>query len=194
MIDDALRVVGVAVGTEAAGVGGVKGVLDVDHGQTAAAGAAADAVGEAGVFVDDDVVGVAPAGVVGVFGEGDGRVGDVAQAREVEDLHAVAAGFADDEGVVVVNLDVAPGGVAGVWGQVAHVDGVFRIADVHEGRAAGAAHDGVLDAGLGIGPAPNVVATAAADVGQGHEGEQVHVVAGVSAGKTAHTRRRRHRV
>src|SRR5690606_35997424 len=120
-VDDALRVVRVAgrsaaglrVG-EAAGERGVLRVADVDHVEPAAAGlaagAGADGVGVAGLVVDHDVVGAVDARVVRVRLERDGRLAHAAQAAQVEVLHAVGPGaVSHDEGVVLVDLDVAPG-------------------------------------------------------------------------------------
>ena len=98
---------------EAARELGVKGVLDVDHVEPAAAGLAAIAVShrvrEAGLLVDGDVVGAVDERVARVRLEELRRVGHVAQSGQVEDLHAVGAGtVGHDEGVVLVGLDVAP--------------------------------------------------------------------------------------
>ena len=45
-------------------------------------------------------------------------------------------------------------------------DGNLGVADVDKGRAAGEAHDGVLLAVLGVGPAPHVVALRAEEINQ----------------------------
>ncbi len=186
-VADALGVVDRPVGAVAAGEDRARGGRDVDHVEAVRAGAGVDGVGEAGGLVDRHVVRRAEAVVDGVGGEGRRRIGDVAQPGQVEDLHAVAAGrIGDDEGVVGEDLDVAPGGGERLGRQVADVDRVLGVRDVDEGGAVGAPHEGVLDAGHRIGPAPDVVAGAAAEVRQGHLGEQVDAAAGVDVRGAAH--------
>src|SRR5690606_26658170 len=158
---DALRIVRVAVGREAAGLHGVEGIADVDHVEAARARGGTHAVGKAAVLVDDEVVRVAEPAVdrvgrkvpVGVGGE-------AAEAGEVEDLHAMPARLADDEGVVAVRLDVPPGGVVGLGGQFAEHLRVVRVGDVYEDGAAPRTGEGVFAVRLGVGPAPHVVGRA----------------------------------
>src|SRR6185369_5021538 len=57
-----------------------------------------------------------------------------------------------------------------------------------------ATHERVFPTREGIGPAPHVVAVAAADLRQRQEREEVDVAAGVHAGEAAHARGGSHRV
>jgi hypothetical protein len=68
--------------------------------------------------------------------------------------------------MICKDLDVAPTRVGDplMWWQVAKIDRIDRVGNVHEGRAIGQAHDGVFAAGGGIRPAPDIVAVAAADL------------------------------
>ena len=74
-----------------------------------------------------------------------GGFATVRSCVQVEDLHPVGAVLvAHDVGVVGVGLELAPRGRAGVRRQVAQVDGVRGVGDVHERRAVGAAEQRVL--------------------------------------------------
>ena len=181
-----LGLVGVAVIAHAPGEDGTGGHPHVDHVQPAVARLAAGQVHEAARLVHGDRVNGADAAVVGRRREGHGGRRHAAQRGEVEDLHAVAARLADDEGVVREHLDAAPDGARGVGGQVAEVDGIAGVADVDERGPGRATHERVFPAREGIGPAPHVVAVAAADLRQRQEREEVDVAAGVDAGEAAH--------
>ena len=109
LIDDALRVVRVGRFDVATGEDGGCRRREVDEVWPAAAGAGADRVGEAALFIDDDVVGFAKAvEMESLFERHDARAVELAQLAEVEDLHAVASGLRHDERVVLVDLHVTP--------------------------------------------------------------------------------------
>jgi hypothetical protein len=131
--------------------------------------------------------------VVRRLGKSGGRRGDIAQLREVENLHSVIGRFAHDEGVVAIDFNRAPQRINAVGGQLAEIDGTFRVADVNEGRAVGQTHERVFFVGERIGPAPDVVARAAADTGERQEREEVNILTGERACHSVHARRQAHR-
>ncbi len=114
-----------------------------------------------------------------------GRGDDVPQLSQVKDLHSAGWRFTDYERVIVVNLNVPPGGVRTVRWQVAEVNRVHRVADINERRPGGTAHNGVFLTVSRVGPSPNVITNAAADLIQGQKRHQVHVAAGIDASEAA---------
>lgn len=90
LVDDALRVVCIAVEREAPGHQGHGRRLDVHDVEAAETLVGAHDIGEAGLLVDGDVVRIAEADEKGRGREHHRRRGDVAQLREIEDLEAVA--------------------------------------------------------------------------------------------------------
>ena len=198
VVDHALRVVRVArVAASRIGVGETaredrtQGIVDVNHVRPAPASHApvrgTDEVGEPRLLVDGHIVRGCD------FGVEDGRLelarlGHVTQLCEVEHLHAVLArAVGHDEGVVLEDLDVAPGAWRAACGprEVAQVAGVVGIADVHERRPVHPARQGVLPPRQRIRPAPHVVEPGTplgAHLLARQEGQQVDVVAVVAAG------------
>ena len=181
LVDHALGVMDVAVVLEAARERRVRRLVDVDHVQPAVARARADQVSEPGVLVDVQVVRVAvPADVVDRRGsEGHRLALHTAQLGEVEDLHLVVVVFRDDESVVVEDLDVAPerASLGRVRGQRADDVGTGWIADVDEHRAFAATDQCVVAAVTPVGPAPDVVDEAEAELLARDVAEHVDVVA-----------------
>ena len=121
----------------------------------------AHGVGETRLLVDRQVVGAGDLGVDGVGLEG-GRVGgvDVPEPGHVEDLHAVLARVVrDHQGVIPQHLHVAPGvpPAALGLGELAQIDRLSGVGDIHERGPLRAAYHGVLATGVGVGPAPDVV-------------------------------------
>ena len=200
VVDDALRVVRVAAAGAARGEvvvaacelrrGGRGEVDDVQPrpalrpGRRRLRARDAHGVGEARVFVDDEVVGRPEPPVVGRLGEGDGRVGDAAQLREVEHLHPVGEGLADDVGVVGVHLNVAPQRRRRAGRQEADHGRVARVGHVHERGRVAQADEGVLAACGGVRPTPDIVGAArgGAQVGEREVREQVDVAAREAVG------------
>ncbi len=189
----ALGVMGVAVCTEAAGVCGRQGILNVDKMQPARTGACADGIGITAVLIDHDVVSAAKAGEMGVLTERHRRVGDRPQAGQVKHLHPVRPRLADDKSMIGVNLDIPPAGTRTVGREISQVDRVLRIRDVDKGGARRAAHDCILFSVLRVRPAPDVIPAAPANGGERQECQQVHVVAGIRAGKSCNTGGQPHR-
>ena len=193
VVVDALGVMGIAVRAETAGKGRHQRIVHVDHVQARAALlgalARADRIGKPGRFVDDDIVGTTEVAVPRILGEGRRRRGDRAQVAQVEDLQAMVGGFGHDQRVVAESLDVAPGRVDAMRGQVAEPDGMFRVRDIDERGAVVEADQGIFLAGIGIGPAPHVVAAAArrrAERDQVHVREQIDIVAGIALDDAVH--------
>ena len=156
-VDDALGVVRrgrVVTGPELR----IVGRLDVDDVQTPFAGIGRNGVGEARLLVDRQVVRMLEIAVDDIGVECPGRR-QPPQARQIEHLHAVGAGVVrDDVRMVPIDLDVPPEGLLGLGRQPPEEDRILRVGDVDEGSAVVHAHQGVLLAGLRIGPAPDVVA------------------------------------
>ena len=148
VIIDALRIVRIAVGAEAAGERRSQRILHVDHVQACSTGLAALArahgIGEAGILVDHDVVRAAKISVPGILGEGDRRRGHVAQTVQVEHLQAVVLRLGNDQRIVSVGLDVAPGRIAGMGREIAQAQRMLGIGDVDEGRAVVESDQGVF--------------------------------------------------
>ncbi len=159
---------------------------DVDNVQTAGTCVRADRVGEAGILVDGDVVRRAELVVDRRWLELDRWVPDVAQLSQVEDLNAVLTGrIRHHEGVVAIDLDVTPCRRPGLGRQVPEIDGVLRIGHLDERRAVGSADEGVL--AIAVAPTPDVVAVAAADLGELQVGQQVDAIAREDVGEAART-------
>ena len=184
-VDHALAVVGAAVG-HASGERRSERVRHVDEVEAASARVGQHPGDEAALGQRDDVVGVAEALVERVRVEHDRRARDVAQPCQVEHLDAVAeaaeqADLAHDVRVVAHRLDVAPGVAGALCARVepAHHDGRRRLGHVDEGGAARAPDEGVLPPGLGVRPAPDVVASPAgvAEVGDSYQGLEGDAVA-----------------
>ncbi len=193
VIDHALGVVGVG-GAVTGAWAGMEGISQADDMQPAVAHITAHRISVRTVGINGNVVGAGDAAVVTGFGEGDRRVGHVAQLAQVEDLDAMQArAVSHDVGVVAVRFHVAPDAGDRGGGQVAQVDGVDGVADVHKSQAIGAPHQDVLFACVRVGPAPTVVAVAAANLADGHESQQVYVVAGECAGIAIYTGGKRQR-
>ena len=152
-VDDALRVVDVAVLADAAGILRALGVRDVDHPEAAAAlevRLGADSDDEVGLLVRDDVVAGAEAVEVrrDIAGaEGDRALGvDFQELRQVKDLEAVVGGLRADVGVVADDLDVTPGGGIGVGWQAGDVLEASVLEHLHKRRAVGLAEESKLAA------------------------------------------------
>ena len=144
--------------------------MDIDHMQTATACCSGRAcpndISVAGVFVNSNIVRRANLVVVGGYAKSDWRVKHGSQQGQIKDLHTMAAGLRYDKGVIVIYLDVAPRAVGGLGGQITQINRVEGITDVDKGRAIGPSHNSILFVGDRIGPAPDVVAVAAAYLGQ----------------------------
>ena len=73
------------------------------------------------------------------------------QAPQVEYLHAVRAGIVgDDVSMVLIDLDVPPGGIPGFCRQPSKEDRALRVGNVNEGGTVVHAHQGELFTGLPI--------------------------------------------
>ncbi len=138
-----------------------------------------DRVEETGVLVDEDVVRRAVAGVAGV-----GLVVLVAavpvpQAGQVEDLHTVVGVLGHDVGVVGVDLDVTPVLAAEERRGLHDPEHtrLHRVGDVDEHRAVAGTDQGVVLAGLGVGPSPDVVEELGAELTVRDVAEQLDVLA-----------------
>ena len=136
VVDNALRLVRVAVETETASRTRRRGRAYVDRVQTAFAGTCAGGIRESRTAVDGERVCRSETGVVRGFCEGDRRRGDIPKLPQVEHLHAVVDGLADDERVIGKHLDAAPRRMSGFGRQVAKIDRPARHGNVHE-RGAG---------------------------------------------------------
>lgn len=159
-VDDALRVVDVAVVGDASRVLRPLRVRDVDHPEAGAAlktVLGADGDDEVRLLVYDDVVTRAEAGEVGgqvptrAVG---GRVLGVrlSELGQVEDLQAVVGRLGADVGVVADDLDVAPRGGLGLGGEAAGVPEATVLEDLDEGGTVSLAKERVLAPCAGVGP------------------------------------------
>ena len=193
-VDHALRVMRIARATasgfaigETTGKDRIRGVAQVDHVQATAtrraARAAADRVPEARLLVDHDVVRTENALIQTVSLKLYGRIGDIAQAGQVKDLHAVlACAVRHDVGVVLVDLHVPPNRHIGRLRHTKRTQnpGLGGIAYIHERCRIGHTNDGVLPAGFGVFPTPEIIGPDTAvgtKVIHGHEGEDIDTLA-----------------
>ena len=159
-VDDALGIVDIAVGRNAASVLGALGVAHVDHPQAGTALESvlgADGNDEVRLFVGDNVVAAAEAVEMGsqviLDAEGGGLLGvDLEQLGQVEDLEAVAFGLRADVGVVANDLDVTPDGVVSLGGQATQVRKAAVLLDLDKGSAVGLSNQSKLAAAGGVGP------------------------------------------
>lgn len=159
-VDDALRVVDVAVVGNAARVLRPLRVRDVDHPEAGTALEAvlgADGDDEVRLLVHDDVVAGAETGEVGgqVLAHAvGGRVLGVGlpELGQVEDLQAVVGRLGADVGVVADDLDVAPRGGHGLGGEAAGVLEAAVLENLNEGGAVRLAQERVLAPRAGVGP------------------------------------------
>lgn len=197
LVDDALSIVDVAIGGDAASILRTARVGDVHHPETATALEAqlgADSGDKSGLLVGDDVVAGAETSEVGgeVAGDGvGGRVGRISRSElgEIEDLETVAGSLGANVGKVANDLDVTPDGRNSLGRKAANVGQATIGVDLSKGSAVSLSEKGKLATTVGVRPAPDVVALTgtAAHVLVTQEALEVKAVARVLAGLAVDT-------
>lgn len=160
LVDDALSIVGVAVGGDAASVLRPTGVGYINHPETTTALKAdlgSDSDDEIRLLVGDNVVAGAKASEVGSEVAGNGIRGRVrriggAELGQVEDLKTMASCLGADVGEVANDFDVTPDGSDGLCRKAADVDQAAICLDLNKRSAIGLTQEGVLLAGARISP------------------------------------------